>query len=252
MYQSFFDILVELVRAWRDGSRRVRFALVMAAVLAAIAFTLLMMADAYLLYPQRARPIANTLFVVASLIVLTIYARQRSLRQAEGEKRIEQVERRYDEHPTEPKAAWDLARVKLELYLNRNLSQVTAIFWLTSFVMLVGFSLIGIGVWRIYRSPSELAPSALAAISGIVVNLIGATFLTIYRATMQQAKDYVTMLERINAVGMSVQILESIDPAKGDLKAGATADLAKQLLTIYGSSASAAQKPAATRRSSAA
>jgi glucan phosphoethanolaminetransferase (alkaline phosphatase superfamily) len=248
MYQSFFDILVELVRAWRDGSRRIRLALLVAAVLAIVAFTLLMMVDAYLLAP-RARPIASTLFVAASLIVLTIYARQRSLRQAEGEKKIEQVERRYDEHPTEPKAAWDLARVKLELYLNRNLSQVTAIFWLTSFVMIVGFSLIGIGVWLIYRKPSELAPSALAAISGIVVNVIGATFLSIYRATMQQAKDYVTMLERINAVGMSVQILESIDPAKGDLKAGATADLAKQLLTIYGSVSTATKKTSPLRRS---
>ncbi|HEV7573439.1 MAG TPA: hypothetical protein VGQ21_18225, partial [Thermoanaerobaculia bacterium] len=161
----------------------------------------------------------------------------------------EQVERRYDEHPTEPKAAWDLARVKLELYLNRNLSQVTAIFWLTSFVMIVGFSLIGVGVWRIYRAPSELAPSALAAISGIVVNVIGATFLVIYRATMQQAKDYVTMLERINAVGMSVQILESIDPTKTDLKANATAELAKQLLTIYGSVNTSPKKASSLRRS---
>ncbi|HEV7572241.1 MAG TPA: hypothetical protein VGQ21_12145, partial [Thermoanaerobaculia bacterium] len=70
MYQSFFDILVELVRAWRDGSRRIRLALVIAAVLATIAFTLLMMVDAYLLIP-RVRPIASTLFVAASLIVLT-------------------------------------------------------------------------------------------------------------------------------------------------------------------------------------
>ena len=50
---------------------------------------------------------------------------------------------------------------------------------------------------------------------------------------MAQAKDYVTILERINAVGMSVQILENIKNQDGNLKDKTTADVAIQLLMIY-------------------
>ena len=51
---------------------------------------------------------------------------------------------------------------------------------------------------------------------------------------MQQAKDYVNVLERINAVGMSVQILESIQQDQSMLKDEAKAELAKKLLELYG------------------
>jgi hypothetical protein len=50
---------------------------------------------------------------------------------------------------------------------------------------------------------------------------------------MAQAKDYVTILERINAVGMSVQILESLDDKNSNLKDETTAAIARQLLFMY-------------------
>jgi hypothetical protein len=40
------------------------------------------------------------------------------------EQKISAVEKRVRENPKETKAAWELARVKLESYLDRNLSQV--------------------------------------------------------------------------------------------------------------------------------
>ena len=97
----------------------------------------------------------------------------------------------------------------------------------------VGFALIGYGVVNVYADPQTFEASIVAAVSGILVNFIGATFLIIYRSTMEQAKDYVSILERINAVGMSVQILEQIDETDPNLKNQATADVAKQLLALY-------------------
>jgi hypothetical protein len=126
-----------------------------------------------------------------------------------------------------------LARAKLEAYLDRNLSQVRAIFWLTVCVMIVGFTLIVVGISLVYRDPLALNASVLSAVSGVIVSFIGATFLTLYKSTMAQAATYVAILERINAVGMSVQILETIKQDAGTLKEQTTADIAKQLLVMY-------------------
>ena len=65
---------------------------------------------------------------------------------------------------------------------------------------------------------------------------------------MVQAKDYVTMLERINAVGMSVQILETLGEDNRDFKNQTTAEIARQLLSMYSArplSAKSSPKPKA-------
>ena len=154
-------------------------------------------------------------------------------RRARLDKKVEDAEKRVQEDPKAPQAAWDLARVKLESYVDRNLSQVRSIYRLTVFVMMVGFALIGIGVCLVYKSPDAFKPGIVAASCGVIVNFIGATFLFLYKSTMAQATGYVAVLERINAVGMSVQILENIDGESKELKHKTMADLAMQLLAMY-------------------
>ncbi|APZ47656.1 hypothetical protein BW723_15765 [Polaribacter reichenbachii] len=155
----------------------------------------------------------------------------------ENEKRaekIESLEKEIKEKPDESQTAWELARLKLESYLNKNLKQVSSIFYLSATVMLVGFGLIIFGVYKVYSNPELLNPSILVTCTGVIVNFIGGTLLLIYRSTMNQAKGYVEVLERINAVGMSIQILESIDDKNLELKDSTTAEIAKELLKIYG------------------
>ena len=132
--------------------------------------------------------------------------------------KIAEVEKRFEQNPKETGAAWELARVKLESYVNRNLAQVMHIFWLTAFVMLCGFGLIGVGTYKAFADPDHFKSSVLSASSGVIVSFLGGTFLVLYRSTMAQAKEYVTMLERINAVGMSVQILDTLDDGNKELK----------------------------------
>jgi hypothetical protein len=50
---------------------------------------------------------------------------------------------------------------------------------------------------------------------------------------MSQAKDFVNVLERINAVGMSVQIVDRIEEDQ-KLKNETGAAIARQLLELYG------------------
>ena len=113
---------------------------------------------------------------------------------------------------------------------------------------MVGFALIGYGVYRVYETPQNFAPSVVAAASGILVNFIGATFLVIYRSTMEQAKDYVTILERINAVGMAIQILDSIEGADGALRNQVMAEIAKEMLGMYRMQPAALPRARSTRR----
>jgi hypothetical protein len=191
----------------------------------------LMIVAFYLRFGSR-----ETVGLITGLVTVWtfVWSERRTARQEQRrEQKIEKAEQRFQQEPKAPQAAWDLARVKLESYLDRNLSQVRSIYWLTVFVMLFGFLLICVGVSLVYKSPDSFKPGVLAAVCGVVVNFIGATFLFLYKSTMAQATSYVSILERINAVGMSVQILENIDEKSADLKHKTTADLAMQLLAMY-------------------
>ena len=51
---------------------------------------------------------------------------------------------------------------------------------------------------------------------------------------MTQAQDYMGIIERINAVGMSVQILDNMSDTSAELKDKTTSDIAQKLLDLYG------------------
>jgi ABC-type multidrug transport system fused ATPase/permease subunit len=233
MSNFLFEILKDLVTAWREGNRRVRIVIAVGIILVVASFLCAVTGDLNPRFRYVWQSLSLAFSVVAGLLLFIVVLFQQSKEEAKREQKIEAVEKRVLDNPKETQAAWELARVKLESYLNRNLAQVRSIYWLTVFVMLVGFAFIGLGVFLVYLSPDSFKPGLLAAICGIIVNFIGATFLVLYKATMAQATDYVAILERINAVGMSVQILETIDEQDSKLKNQTTADLAKQLLALY-------------------
>ena len=177
--------------------------------------------------------VAQFLIGLAAIAASITTALQRTEEVARTKRKIEAAEKKVAAHPREPQAAWELAQVKLESYLNRNLSQVRSIYLLTVIVMMIGFSLIISGAVEAFRDPKVFQASVLSALSGIVVSFIGGTFLVLHKSTMNQAKDYVTILERINAVGMSMQILESLGEGDQELKQETTAAIAQQLLLMY-------------------
>ncbi len=117
--------------------------------------------------------------------------------------------------------------------MDRNLAQVRSIYWLTIIVMALGFLLIGYGVLQAFADENKLKASVVAAVSGVIVNFIGASFLVVHRSTMSQAKEYVGILERINAVGMAVQLLETLEDGPETLKQRTTAAVASDMLRMY-------------------
>ncbi len=177
------------------------------------------------------------------------------------------------------KASWDVAVVKLESYLDRNLAQVDAIFRLATSVMVAGFLLISGGVFMAFLDAGGVAtlsaqaaaiggqgaaPSApfvsptdpsvtaggslsiamISAAAGVLVEFIGATLMVIYRSTMSQAERYMRVLERINAVGMSVMIIGSIKDDKALYNQGLV-KVAEQMLAMYSDSERPSSSPGA-------
>jgi len=193
------------------------------------------------LYPQKTHKDLNFAINVlafsnlsAGLIAILIaIAYEQNISYEKNEELIVEQEKKVADHPNEPKLAWDLARIKLESYLNRNIDQVKSIFNLSIFVMVIGFGLIIYGSVMVFKDPENLNGSIVVAIAGLIVNFIGATFLIVYKSVMEQAKDFVNVLERINAVGMSVQIIETIKDSHLQLKEETKAELSKKLIDLY-------------------
>ena len=142
------------------------------------------------------------------------------------------AESKAEAEPEKAKPAWDLARITLEAYFNRNLSQINYIFWLSVCVMIVGFGIIIWGISQAIRSPDTFVPAAIASAAGVITEFIGATFLFVYRSTIQQASSYSRTLERMTSVGMAMQILDTMpDEANpDDLKSKTKAILVELLM----------------------
>jgi len=234
-FEIFTSLIVDFFKALMRGGKGIRLLASIAAISIVIAIIAATLAANFAGQSAWLNTVAGVLGVIAGATILGIGSYERAFAVRERERVIHRVEERVREHPDEPTAAWDLARLKLESYLNRNLLQIHLIFFLTLMVMLAGFVIIGYGVFRVYESPDNFKPSIVVTMSGVIVEFIAATFLLIYRSTMEQAKDYVNILERINAVGMSVQILDSVESNDSGLRDKTRAEIAMGLLTLYGS-----------------
>jgi len=177
---------------------------------------------------------AMIIFVAIFGIFSWVDHRMRLARE-KAEHRIIEAKIQADANPEQARFAWDLARVKLEAYFDRNLIQVNLVFWLAVVVMAVGFGFVLAGIYLSYRQQmstnthTTTSTPIVAAVSGIITQFIGATFMVIYRSTMAQANEFMTVLERINNAGMAVQVLDAL-PEGTDLKNATRAQIAMLLL----------------------
>lgn len=159
--------------------------------------------------------------------VREIFARRRS------SDRISSAEREARENPAQPRLAWDLARVTLEEFLDRNQRQLNAIYLLTITLMAVGFTIVSAGIYVAYVTPNKEFVSIVASSSGVLISFFSGSFLLVYRSVLTQTGGYVSVLERINAVGMAIDVIGNISSDKHELRDNATAQLASQLLMLY-------------------
>ena len=107
-------------------------------------------------------------------------------------------------------------------------------FSLSCIVMTAGFAVMVWGVWKAIELKS-FSLGALTASAGVLTQLIGGTFLLVYRSSIGQAIKYTLTLERMNSVGMAMQILDTMqDQSDKDLVNKTKADLVKLLIQQVG------------------
>lgn len=171
--------------------------------------------------------------IIGGLWVIVLLYLQTVFKERQRQARINNAEKYYRENPVSSKAAWDLSQIKLESYIDRNLEHVRWIFILAVLVIIAGCSIIFFGILLVYENSSQTTPAVIASVSGVITQLLGGTLLFLYKSTMQQAKEYVRILERINTVGMSVQMLEKHSGDDNVAKDSAFIDMAKQVISNF-------------------
>jgi len=124
--------------------------------------------------------------------------------------------------------AWQNAKDNIQRYINENLKQVKNIYWVAIGVMVVGFGFILAGVVLSVYQPT-IKPSLIAAVSGVISQFIGVTFMVIYRSTMQQASEYFSALVAMDTISKAVDILDSI-PETSELKNTVRTQMATMIL----------------------
>ena len=133
-----------------------------------------------------------------------------------------------DEGAERVQNSFEAARTKIEYYMHENLRELRYIYRLTVGVMILGFVIIVIGAFPAHTAS---AASIVVTISGVLVQFIGATFLLIYKSTMAQAGGYVSILERINTVGMSLDLIKDISDIQ--LRDKTYAQIPTQILSLH-------------------
>jgi hypothetical protein len=174
-------------------------------------------------------------WMAAVFLSIVAWTTWHSLTQAAAQERLKQgkiaeLENKAEREPEKVRFAWDLARVKLESYFDRNLAQVKAIFAVAIMVMAAGFAFIMWGLNAAITNPDRVKVALIASVSGVITQFIGLTFMVIYRSTMLQATQFMSVLDRINNVGMAVQILDAMKDEAGDLKDNTRVDIIRLLL----------------------
>jgi hypothetical protein len=194
-------------------------------------------------------PFLYAILVLGLIAAVFFWTRRRlQVLRERTEERLADASMRAAANPERVRFAWDLARVKLEAYFDRNLIQVNLVFWVAVVVMAVGFGFVLGGVVLSFNQPRVTPTSMVAAVSGIITQFIGVTFMVIYRSTMAQANEFMVVLDRINSVGMAIQVLDSIPETEGQLKNATRAQIVELLIASPPEQARSGSRSASTHK----
>lgn len=172
-------------------------------------------------------------FIVLLVIMFFATINSQAKKKEKQDTELKSAQQNVQNHPNEILPVWDLAQKTLDQYYTRNLEQIRWIFWLSLAVMVAGFALICYGIEKAINANenNKLIP-IVASASGIITEFIGLTFIFIYNSTIKQAFKYTNSLEKMNTVGMSMKILDTLKVDETDTKklVDAKIEIAKLLI----------------------
>lgn len=148
---------------------------------------------------------------------------------SDAARRLKQAEEVARAEPT-PARIWDVGTARLESYLVSHLAMTNRIAWATLVASIGGLILLGVGAVLLWNNPEQPGTATVPLVSGALVQLITPTLIYMFRSSTDRMVGYVKVLERMAGVGMAVQLVEELDPAR---RAEAKAALSTKLLAVY-------------------
>jgi len=118
--EPFYSALTDVASAWIHGTRLIRRIIVAAMLTGFCAFVLWALVG-HRIINQSLSVISYILGVFSASLLVGIIIYRSAITSEAVTAQIAAVEQRARDNPNEPTAAWDLARLKLESYLDRNL-----------------------------------------------------------------------------------------------------------------------------------
>jgi len=178
MYDIPSFILKNVLLAWSRNAGKTRNLIVasLACQFTGMAFLIYVSVEQM---PKEIGYIGWLVFGIGLFVALLVAVQQQIQNNELENLDIRNAQERARENPERPEFAWDLARTKLERYLDRNLYEVRAIFFLTTAVMLGGFFLIVFGLLKAFSEPAAFNVSIVSAASGVLISFVGGSFMLI-------------------------------------------------------------------------
>jgi hypothetical protein len=131
----------------------------------------------------------------------------------EEQERLDELARNLGDDATDTRALWEFSRQTLRAYMDRNMRQLRLVFTVSVVVMVAGFGLLAFGSYLAFTEGADVG--AVSAVSGVLVEYMGASLLRLYFSSVTQAERYVRVLERINAVQMALGVIARMSEAGG-------------------------------------
>jgi hypothetical protein len=169
------------------------------------------------------------LLSVIMLIILYESYRENTSREKRKIERIKQIELKINDAPDSSKYVWEIATIKLESYFDKNISQINSIYWISVSVILIG---VGVILFSITKTGSNIELTLISSGVGVLTQFLGATLMFLYRSTIKQSVNLINILERINTVGMSIHIVETLPDKNEELKNKTKAEIAIKLFDM--------------------
>lgn len=131
---------------------------------------------------------------------------------------------RFAEERSPIQSAWEVSKATTDKYWQAARSQNAMIFGVSLIVSLFGFIVMSVGI--IYAIAQQgvgikawSGPGGLATVAGMLTQFIGATFLLMYRSTVQQMGQFRIALQRLNDVAIACTVANAIDDSSTEGKA---------------------------------
>lgn len=160
--------------------------------------------------------------ILASIGIIFLYIEEKE--KIKEKKEIRQEEK---DNPNKIKPVLDYAKIELQEQMTNIRSQSRVVFIASIFFIIIGLIII---IYMFLFKDNSIKVSIITAFGGIIAEIIGGGLLVMYRYLMVQLNENLKILERLNIIGVSTKILDTLEIENMEEINKAKIELAKKII----------------------